>query len=170
MLPSKVDSVAIHLESLRNENCMGTEYIAKLIPQRVHAKRRDLMQFRVAARDSKLVRKCFGIICAPLVYRVSWCNLSFHMWFRCITFRNFSSIYDPSTEYFIFYIFKFLKFCNILAKKCLISSFAILNATRVPVKIQLWKYRFPTGDIAIFWIKNILFLHIIFDLFNKNET
>lgn len=43
-------------------------YVAKLIPPRVHAKCRDLMQFRVAARESKFARKCFGIICAPLVH------------------------------------------------------------------------------------------------------
>lgn len=69
-MPSKLDSVAISLESLRYENRTQAEYIAKLIPQRVHAKRWDLMQFRVA-RDSKLVGKCFGIICALLEYNVS---------------------------------------------------------------------------------------------------
>lgn len=69
-MPSKLDSVAISLESLRYENRTQAEYIAKLIPQRVHAKWWDLMQFRVA-RDSKLVGKCFGIICALLEYNVS---------------------------------------------------------------------------------------------------
>lgn len=86
-MPSKLDSVAISLESLRYENRTQTEYIAKLIPRRVHAKRRDLMQFRIA-RDSKLVGKCFGIICALLEYNnVSRCNL--HVWFRRITLPNY---------------------------------------------------------------------------------
>lgn len=86
-MPSKLDSVAISLESLRYENRTQAEYIAKLIPRRVHAKRRDLMQFRIA-RDSKLVGKCFGIICALLEYNnVSRCNL--HVWFRRITLPNY---------------------------------------------------------------------------------
>lgn len=86
-MPSKLDSVAISLESLRYENRTQAEYIAKLIPRRVHAKRRDLMQFRIA-RDSKLVDKCFGIICALLEYNnVSRCNL--HVWFRRITLPNY---------------------------------------------------------------------------------